>query len=328
MARVHSALQVEPGKDFVATSFIERVCRRGLAYLEAGYPVHFSGPAGTGKTTLALHLAGLLGRPVMLVYGDEEFGSSDLLGGDRGVVSKRVIDNFIRSVLKTEETVRSQWVDHRLTIACKSGYTLVYDEFSRSHAEANNALLSILQEGVLALPEGRGKANYLRVHPDFRAIFTSNPDEYAGVYTPQSALLDRMVTIRLANYDRDSEVEITRVKSGLAKGCAQKVVDLVRAVRDESQASARLSIRASIMMAQILRHRQGKLTPDDPVLLETCQDVLGSSLAADGRLQHIIERVLNGSASQPKEEKECESPSDPGASRTSSTTGKAACRSV
>lgn len=292
MADAQTVLCVEPGKDFVLTPFIEGVCRRSLAYLKSGFPVHFSGPAGTGKTTLAMHIAGLFGRPVMIIYGDEEFGSSDLLGGDKGVVSKRVIDNYIRTVLKTEESVKSQWIDHRLTTACKKGYTLVYDEFSRSHAEANNALLSILEEKLLVLPEGRGGSSYLRVHPEFRAIFTSNPDEYAGVYTPQSALLDRMVTIKLGNYDRDTEVVITQKKSGLGPEDAGRIVDLVRAVREEAGIGLKPSVRACVMIGQILRYRQAKVSLDDAMFVETCQDVLSSSAGSNGRIQRIFDGVF------------------------------------
>jgi gas vesicle protein GvpN len=292
MAAGQTVLRVEAGEDFIVTPFIESVCRRGTAYLETGYPVHLSGPAGTGKTTLALHLAGLRGRPVMLIHGDEEFGSSDLLGGEKGLVSRRVVDNFIRSVLKTEETVKSQWVDHRLTIACRQGYTLVYDEFSRSHAEANNALLPILEERLLALPTSGNGTSYLHVHPEFRAIFTSNPDEYAGVYTPQSALLDRMVTIKLGYYDRDTETAITRAKSGLSLGDASKLVALVRAVREESD-SNKLSVRACIMLGRILRHRQGRIEPDDAIFLDTCGDIFSPSFIGHARLQQLIDTALN-----------------------------------
>jgi len=292
MALEATVLRLEPREDFVVTPFIESICRRCLAYLEAGYPVHLSGPAGTGKTTLAMHLAGSLGRPVMIIYGDEEFGSSDLLGGDKGVVSKRLVDNFIHSVLRTEENIKSIWVDQRLTAACKSGYTLVYDEFSRSHAEANNVLLSVLEEKLLVLPEGRYGESYIPVHPEFRVIFTSNPDEYAGVYTPQSALLDRMITIKLGFYDAETEVAITAAKSGLPPEDAQKIVEIVRAVREDADSIIQPTVRASIMISQILHHRQGEARLDDQIFMETCLDVLCAGSDTKGQIQKIIEVVL------------------------------------
>jgi len=44
------------------------------------------------------------------------------------------------------------WVDSRLTLAAKEGFTLVYDEFNRSRPEVNNVLLSLLEEKLLVLP--------------------------------------------------------------------------------------------------------------------------------------------------------------------------------
>ena len=141
----------EASDAFVATPHIQMLAERALAYLEVGYAVHFAGSAGTGKTTLAFHVAAKLGRPVTLIHGDDEFGSSDLVGKDTGYRKSKLIDNYIHSVIKTEENMSALWMDNRLTTACAAGNTLIYDEFNRSRPEANNALLSVLEEKILSM---------------------------------------------------------------------------------------------------------------------------------------------------------------------------------
>jgi MoxR-like ATPase len=49
-------------------------------------------------------------------------------------------------------------------------------------------LLSVLEEKILYLPYVAKGNNEQEVHPDFRVIFTSNPEEYAGVHKSQDAL--------------------------------------------------------------------------------------------------------------------------------------------
>jgi nitric oxide reductase NorQ protein len=270
----------EPGEGFVITPRIQDLTERALAYLEVGYPLHFAGPAGTGKTTLAFHAAASLGRPVILIHGDDEFGSSDLVGKDTGYRKSKVIDNYIHSVLKTEENVNTVWMDNRLTTACQKGYTLIYDEFNRSRPEANNALLSVLEEKILNLPSLRQSGEgYVAVHPDFRAIFTSNPEEYAGVHKTQDALMDRLITIHLANFDRETEIQVTMAKSESTRADAETIVDIVRELRGVGVNNHRPTIRASIAIARILVHRQARAHPVDPVFQQLCRDILYTDTA-------------------------------------------------
>ena len=91
----------EPGDGFVSTPYVEEVTERALCYIQAGYPVHFSGPAGTGKTTLAFHVAARLGRPVTLIHGDDEFAGSDLVGRDAGYRKSKLIDALEDAGAKT-----------------------------------------------------------------------------------------------------------------------------------------------------------------------------------------------------------------------------------
>ncbi len=273
-------VMLEPGEGFVNSAYVEDLTSRALAYLQVGYSIHFAGPAGTGKTTLAFHISSQLGRPVILIHGDDEFGSSDLIGKDSGYRKSKLVDNYIHSVIKSEEHMNTLWTDNRLTTACHRGYTLVYDEFTRSRPEANNSLLSVLEEGILNLPGlRRAGEGYMRVHPDFRAIFTSNPEEYAGVHKTQDALMDRLITINLGHFDRESEVRITTAKSGLSTQDAGTIVDIVRGLRGVGVNNNRPTIRASIAIARIAAHVGARPVSADPVFRRICRDVLNTNTA-------------------------------------------------
>ena len=274
------SIKPEASEMFVRGPYVEEITERALAYLEAGFPVHFAGPAGTGKTTLAFHVASQLGRPVTLMHGDDEFGSSDLVGSNSGYRKHKLIDNFIHSVLKTEEQMNTLWVDQRLTTACQRGDTLIYDEFNRSRPEANNALLSVLSEKILNLPKLRTTGEgYLEVHPDFRVIFTSNPDEYAGVHKTQDALMDRLVTISLGHYDRETEIAITMAKSGISRLDAETIVDIVRDLRGVNANSHGPTIRACITIAKVLSVRGAHPRLGDRVFMLVSKDVLDREMA-------------------------------------------------
>ena len=288
------ALSVRPQPGFVETPTVRELTERSLAYLAAGFPVHFRGPAGTGKTTLALHVAAQLGRPVILIAGDEEFATSDLIGGQYGYRYRKVVDNFIHSVLKVEEDAVQRWVDHRLTTACREGFTLVYDEFTRSRPEANNILLAVLEEQMLILPTVSRENAYVRVHPEFRAIFTSNPQEYAGVHEAQDALSDRLVTLDLDFYDRETEISITAARSDLSLEDVTKIVDVVRDLRASGEYDQTPTLRACIMIARVVAMQGLELSPQNPRFVHVCLDVLESKTAftSQARERRVQQRKM------------------------------------
>jgi nitric oxide reductase NorQ protein len=272
---VSDIVMPEPSETFVNTERVQEMTDRALTYLDAGYPVHFSGPAGTGKTTLAFHVASQLGRPVMLIHGDDEFSASDLIGKDAGYRRSKLVDNFIHSVVKTEEEMRSLWVENCLTTACREGATLIYDEFTRSRPEANNALLAILEEKIMTMPSvQRGGKGYQMVHPNFRVLFTSNPEEYVGTHKTQDALLDRMITMRIGHNDFETEVQITQKKGGAKRSDAERIVTLIRRLRELSASEHRPTIRAGIAIAKIISRRNASAHAADKFFRVVCHDVL------------------------------------------------------
>ncbi|MBI4684672.1 MAG: gas vesicle protein GvpN [Nitrospirae bacterium] len=278
-----TVLEPSPLPDFVETKYIKDITKRALDYIKAGFPVHFRGVSGSGKTTLAMHIASKIKRPMVMIHGDEEFTTSDLVGGEYGYRIRKVVDRFISRVLKTEEDMVKRWVDNRLTVACKYGFTLIYDEFTRSRPEANNILLSILQEKMMDLPVGRGgEEPYLRVDPNFTAIFTSNPEEYAGVHRSQDALRDRMITMDLDHFDYDTEVAITQAKSKLSKKDSEKIVNIVKGLRESGKCEFAPTIRGCIMIAKTLKVQGITPTSANGAFMPICQDILASETSRIG----------------------------------------------
>src|SRR4030066_2137401 len=278
-----TVLEPSPLPDFVETKYVKDITHRALSYIKAGFPVHLRGTSGTGKTTLAMHIASKLNRPVVMIHGDEDFTTSDLVGGEYGYRLRKVVDRFISRVLKTEEDMVKRWVDNRLTVACKYGFTLIYDEFTRSRPEANNILLSILQEKIMDLPVGRGgEQPYLKVHPEFTAIFTSNPEEYAGVHRSQDALRDRMITMDLDCFDYETELAITRAKSRLSKQDSEKIVNIVRGLRESGKCEFAPTVRGCIMIAKTLKVQNITPSKSDGKFIQICEDILASETSRAG----------------------------------------------
>ncbi|MDD3472084.1 MAG: gas vesicle protein GvpN, partial [Syntrophaceae bacterium] len=130
---------------------------------------------------------------------------------------------------------------------------------------------------ILNLPSLRRTGEgYLEVNPDFRAIFTSNPEEYAGVHKTQDALMDRLITMNVDHYDRETEIQITMAKSGVSREDASVIVDIIRELRQVGVNNHRPTIRACIAISRVLQHLGGKAADNDPTFQWICRDVLNT----------------------------------------------------
>ncbi|RDU24973.1 gas vesicle protein GvpN [Anaerosacchariphilus polymeriproducens] len=265
---------------FTLTPYVDEIINRALLYLNAGYPIHLKGPAGTGKTVLAMYIAKLIGKPTTMIFGNEAVETSDMIGSDFGYTKRVVEDNYIHSVHKIMEDYEQKWIDGRIINACEKGYVLIYDEFTRSRPETNNILLSVLEEKVLELPINYyGSNKLLKIHPDFKIIFTSNPEEYTGVYKSQDALVDRFITLELDFPDQNSEVNIAVANSGLSLDKAVNLVSIVRSFREINRSKFLVSLRDSIKLCKIIKTANINIAYDNDVFRKVCIDVLTSGIS-------------------------------------------------
>jgi gas vesicle protein GvpN len=289
---IEEAFLTPEASHFVSTPEVVEMENRLSLWLQAGYPVHLIGPTGCGKTSLAVHVAKVLGRPVVWINGDESISTSDLIGGYSQMENESVRDNYIHNVFKTKDTMKIEWVDNPLSLACKYGYTLIYNEFSRTKPASNNVLLSVFEEGILELPTKFGEDRYIKVHPDFKAILTSNSIEYAGIHRPQDALLDRMVGIYTDYYGFETEVGIVMEHTAIARTDAERIVRVVRSIRDKLPDAQKPGTRACIMIAKGMQtSRDSKINFE-----QLCIDVIASKTSSPSDMAEKKKLVMENAA--------------------------------
>lgn len=279
----HEEMKKEGFDGFVNTPFFANMIERTEMYMKAGFPVHFVGSSGVGKTSLAIHIARKFNKPVTIIRGHHEMNNKDLLGQQYGYVKKEVVDNYIHSVYKKEQEVRPFWLSGELVEAVTNGHIVIYDEFTRSRPETNNIFLSLLEEKVLPI-YGKGKESYIKCHPDFSIIFTSNPDEYAGTFHTQDALMDRLITINMDPCDEKTEIEIITIKTGMKRKDSAKLVKLMSGLRSLGKGFSP-SLRSSIMIALICEKYSIPVSPNNKSYQNLCLDVLSRPMKQ--KLPHL-----------------------------------------
>jgi gas vesicle protein GvpN len=158
---------------------------------------------------------------------------------------------------------------------------------------------------------GKVRGGYVDVHPQFRAIFTSNPEEYAGAHKTPDALMDRLITMNLGHYDRDTEVRITVARSGIVRRDAEHIVDIVRELRNTGVNNHRPTLRACIAIASILAHRGARAQIGDDCFHWACHDVLnveaikvkrGGQSLMPSKVEEIMRKVCGSYPRQRKKQ--------------------------
>ena len=109
--------------------------------------------------------------------------------------------------------------------------------------------------------------------------------------------MDRLITLNLGNFDRETEIQIALAKSNVARADAEIIVDIVRELRGTGVNNHRPTIRATIVIAKILVHRRAHARLDDPVFQWVCRDVLSietAKVTRDGEslMPHKIDEAI------------------------------------
>jgi MoxR-like ATPase len=164
----------------------EEVISRALAVLAAPLPggrrlnLCLSGSVGQGKTSLALHLAGLLDRPAWLVQGSRALAAADLTD----------------VVVPDGATDRLSILAGPLAAAALCG-TLIVDEIAKCREEVLGVLAGVLSDGQVVVRSLTGEC--IPLTPDFRLIVTVQTGEIECL---PSFARDRLVEIRLPDLDQ------------------------------------------------------------------------------------------------------------------------------
>ncbi len=91
--------------------------------------------------------------------------------------------------------------------------------------------------------------------------------------------MDRIITINVDHYDRETEIEITMSKSGISRKDAEVIVDIVRELRMLGVNNHRPTIRAAIAIARVLAHTGAHAQENDSTFEWLCRDILSADTA-------------------------------------------------
>jgi hypothetical protein len=183
-------------------------------------PVFLSGPAGSGKSTMAMQIAQDLSLTFHSISCTKQMSVNALLG-------------FI--------SINGVYIPTQLRNAFENGGMFLLDE---ADAADPNVLLCLntIENGFISFPDG-----IIKKHQNFRLILTANPADAHSTYTGRSKLdfstIDRYFHITL---DRDPELELSLTSPEIVEHA-----DIARSILESHGVTSTVTMRDAIRMHQL-----------------------------------------------------------------------------
>jgi len=188
--------------------------------VESGMPVLLMGPAGSGKSTMAMQIAEDLSLPFSSVSCTKQMSVNALLG-------------FI--------SINGVYIPTQFRDAFENGKVFLLDEMDA--ADANVLLcLNTIENGFISFPDG-----IIQKHQNFRLIATANPSDAHSTYTGRSKLdfstIDRYFHITL---DRDPALELSLTSPSIVEHA-----NIARDILKSHGVTSTITMRDAIRMHQL-----------------------------------------------------------------------------
>jgi MoxR-like ATPase len=188
--------------------------------VESGIPVLLMGPAGSGKSTMAMQIAQDLSLTFHSISCTKQMSVNALLG-------------FI--------SINGVYIPTQLRNAFENGGVFLLDE---ADAADPNVLLCLntIENGFISFPDG-----IVQKHQNFRLILTANPADAHSTYTGRSKLdfstIDRYFHITL---DRDPELELSLTSPEIVEHA-----DIARSILKSHGVTSTVTMRDAIRMHKL-----------------------------------------------------------------------------
>ncbi len=108
-----------------------------------------------------------------------------------------------------------------------------------------------------------------------------------------------MVTLDLSHFDEETEVGIIEAKSGLSRQEAQKLVRIVRALRESGVCEYEPTVRGPMMIGKTLKVLHGVVDARNETFRKLCLDILTSETSRVGsktqasKVREVVNKLID-----------------------------------